>query len=262
VKLSKTDAPSDEKTKEEMRLIPYRPAIGSLAYLCNAIRIDVNYAWNRLARYMENPGPRHWEAIQDVLNYLRAHPHAHISYHSRPQAHLRNRIVAFVDSDWAGDLDDRHSTTGYVIFFNGGPISWGTSKQKSPSGSTAESEYKAAYHVAVEVMSLRQLATQLGCPQDGPTIVHVDNNAAIRIAENPVQHGRMKHVDIKYHIVRKYVEEGSLHFQYVESERNLADGLTKAQAPGLFRYFQSRCITLERTERDAVEEKDQKRQKK
>jgi hypothetical protein len=76
VKLSKTDAPSDEKTKEEMRLIPYRPAIGSLAYLCNAIRIDVNYAWNRLARYMENPGPRHWEAIQDVLNYLRAHPHA------------------------------------------------------------------------------------------------------------------------------------------------------------------------------------------
>lgn len=204
---------------------------------------------------MDNPGKPHWEALQDVLAYLRANPHAHIQYTCNIAHHLRDKLVCYVDSDWAGDVDDRRSTSGWIIFLNGGPIAWGTNKQKSPSGSSMEAEYKAAYHLFVEAKSGRQIMCELGVPQLDPTVANADNQACIGATENPVHQGRTKHVDIKYHIIRKAVEDGEIVFQHVPSHENLADGLSKAQTLPLYRYFQSRVIVYDVDDRPAKKTK-------
>jgi hypothetical protein len=120
---------------------------------------------------------------------------------------LRNRLIAYVDSDHATDPDDRKSTSGYVIFCNSGPIAWASSKQKSTSSSTAESEFKAMHKVSQEVMFLRQLIQVLGYGDSlEPSDILEDNVACEQYVRNPVLHGRMKHIDIAYHVVKDWHE--------------------------------------------------------
>jgi hypothetical protein len=235
--LSKTMCPTTEEERTEMRTIPYRPVIGETMYLANALRLDIMFATNLCARYMSNPGRQHWDALQHLLKYLARVPQAYLEY-SPPAAHLRNRLVAYVDSDHATDPDDRKSTSGYVIFCNSGPIAWASSKQKSTSSSSAESEFKAMHKVSQEVMFLRQLLRELGYgdPRE-PTDILEDNIACEQYVRNPVLHGRMKHIDIAYHVVKDWHADGQIRALRVPSASNLADGMTKIVSPQLHRQF-------------------------
>ena len=235
--LSKTMCPTTEEERMEMRTIPYRPVIGETMYLANALRLDIMFATNLCARYMSNPGRQHWDALQHLLKYLARVPQAYLEY-SPPAAHLRNRLVAYVDSDHATDPDDRKSTSGYVIFCNSGPIAWASSKQKSTSSSSAESEFKAMHKVSQEVMFLRQLLRELGYgdPRE-PTDILEDNIACEQYVRNPVLHGRMKHIDIAYHVVKDWHADGQIRALRVPSASNLADGMTKIVSPQLHRQF-------------------------
>ena len=235
--LSKTMCPTTEEERAEMRTIPYRPVIGEAMYLANALRLDIMFATNLCARYMSNPGRRHWDALQHLLRYLARVPRASIEY-SPPAAHLRNKLIAYVDSDHATDPDDRKSTSGYVIFCNSGPIAWASSKQKSTSSSSAESEFKAMHKVSQEVMFLRQLIQELGYGDSlEPSDILEDNVACEQYVRNPVLHGRMKHIDIAYHVVKDWHADGQIRALRVPSASNLADGLTKIVTPALHRHF-------------------------
>ena len=235
--LSKTMCPTTEEERKEMQTVPYRPVIGELMYLANALRPDIMFATNLCARYMANPGRQHWEALKHILKYLARLPHVSIVY-CAPAAHLRNRFIVYVDSDHASDPDDRKSTSGFVIFYNGGPIAWVSSKQKSCSSSTAESEFKAMHKVCQEVMFLRQLNQELGYgdPME-PTEILEDNIACEQYVRNPVLHGRMKHIDIAYHVVKDWQAQGQIRALRVPSASNLADGMTKIVSPPLHRQF-------------------------
>ena len=195
---------------------------------------------------MSNPGEEHWDALMHILNYLAAYPNAHIEYRCPPEAWLRGRFVAYVDSDHAGDLDNRRSTFGFVIFFNGGPVAWSTGKQKSASSSSAESEYKALHKLVLEIMFLRQFAEELGYVQDSPTIIFEDNDACAAFASDPLIHGRMKHIDIAYHVIKDYAEQGHIKTVRVDSAHNLADSMTKATSPAAFRSFLQGVIKIGR----------------
>ncbi|XP_012841324.1 PREDICTED: uncharacterized protein LOC105961635 [Erythranthe guttata] len=132
----------------------------------------------------------------------------------------------FSDADWAGDADDRKSTTGGCFYLGNNLVSWYSKKRNSISLSTAESEYIAAGSCCAQLLWMKQMVCDYGISQD---LLHIycDNVSAINISKNPVQHSRTKHIEIRYHFIRNLVEEGTVSLEYVTTEKQLADIFTK-----------------------------------
>ncbi len=138
-------------------------------------------------------------------------------------------ISVYCDADWAGDTDDRKSTTGCVVLLFGCPIFWMSKKQSTVALSTAEAEYMAISAALQEVKWLSQLLGELSCVVQKPIPVFSDNQAAISISSaSAVPHSRTKHIDLRHHYVRESVRDGLLRIEWVESSKQLADVFTKA----------------------------------
>ena len=94
-------------------------------------------------------------------------------------------LYAYVDSDWAGDIATRRSTTGFILLLGGMPITWKSQLQPCVTLSSTEAEYVAACLCAQEVMWLRRLMEELGAKQVAPTTVYEDNDGCIALSKNP-----------------------------------------------------------------------------
>ena len=137
-------------------------------------------------------------------------------------------LVVFSDADWAGDSNDRKSTSGYVFVINGGAISWKSRKQTCVALSTAEAEYVALASAAQETTWMRQLLSDLHHQQHGPTVLYEDNQAANAISKNSQSHTNMKHIDIRYHYIREKFLDKTIDIQYCSTNDMVADMLIKA----------------------------------
>lgn len=102
-------------------------------------RPDIATAVGELAKFSENPGSEHWIAAKRVLRYLKGTAWFGIEF--RRDCELQ--LIGFADADYAGDLDTRRSTTGYVFMYGGGPVSWNSKRQSTVALSTMEAEYMA-----------------------------------------------------------------------------------------------------------------------
>jgi hypothetical protein len=136
-------------------------------------------------------------------------------------------LVVYSDSDWAGDKENRMSITGYIIFVHGVPITWKSRQQKSLAMSSSEAEYYALTEAAKEVKFVVQLLITMGINVALPVVVRVDNIGAIWMAENASAGSRTKHVELKYHFIRQYVEEGFIRIIFVRTDENISDVFTK-----------------------------------
>jgi hypothetical protein len=143
-------------------------------------------------------------------------------------------MMAYCDSDYAGDKDGRKSISGFVIYIQGCLISWKSRSQKSVTLSSTEAEYVAISEMCAEVMFLKQVLEFLKIKVTLPIIVRVDNVGAIYLAQNAVSGPRMKHVDVRYHFVRDYIEDGMVKIVFVKSEDNDSDIYTKNLGEELF----------------------------
>ena len=114
-------------------------------YAMVCTRPDISHAIGVVSKYMENPGKEHWNAMKLVLQYLRGTSDYCITFNR-----ISDSICSFVDSDFAGDLDKRRSTLGYVFTLAGGAISWLSMLQETIALSTIEDEYIAASHACKE----------------------------------------------------------------------------------------------------------------
>lgn len=133
-------------------------------------------------------------------------------------------LEAYVDADWASQ-PHRHSMSGYVVLLNGGPVAWSARKQPLIALSTAEAEYIALTTVARELLYLiEELYTKLPLP----TPICCDNQAAIALASKPKSQARTKHIDIRFHFVRRHVKDGTFTLLYCPTDDNVADAFTKA----------------------------------
>jgi len=141
----------------------------------------------------------------------------------------------YVDASFAGDVDTRRSTTGYIFKICGGPVSWQSRMQPSVALSSMESEYMAASAAAQEAMWMNRLLQQLGFKTSKPITLFEDNKAAILFADHPGDHRRSKHIDTRSYFVREAVTNGEIELVYVNTEDQLADGMTKALQPALHR---------------------------
>ena len=136
-------------------------------------------------------------------------------------------LIVYSDSDWAGDKENRMSITGFIIFVHGVPITWKSRQQKSLAMSSSEAEYYALTEAAKEVKFVVQILMTMGVNVILPVIVRVDNIGAIWMAENASAGSRTKHVELKYHFIRRYVEEGFIKIVFVRTDENTSDVFTK-----------------------------------
>ncbi|UYV62815.1 hypothetical protein LAZ67_2002020 [Cordylochernes scorpioides] len=224
IPITKKDCPTTDKEKDEIKHVPYRELIGSLLYLANSSRPDMTFAVTKLAQFCSNPGERHWQAAKHILRYLQATKNVSLIYKRGS-----DDILAFSDSDWANDIDDRRSTSGSAVTINGCLVSWRSKKQNCVSLSTMESEYIALAQTTKEILWIAQILENLKCLTNAsrPITIFCDNRAAIEFSKNNIENNRSKHIDIRYHYIREKVNSGDIHVNYISTNDNLADIFTK-----------------------------------
>ena len=201
----------------------YQSAIGSLLYLSVSTRPDITYAVSTLARFSSEPTKQHWTAAKRVMRYLKGTINHGIHYSKKGS----QECICYSDADWAGDIDDRRSTSGYLFQISGGAVTWSSKKQSCVALSTAEAEYIALASTAQEAVWMRQLTTELGNSPETATVIYEDNQSAISMTKNPQYHGKAKHIAIKYHFIREQVSNGTVNLQYCPTEEMVADMFTK-----------------------------------
>ncbi len=213
-------AAEDEEAMEQQQ---YQSLVGSLMYLSVCTRPDIAYAVSYLARFCSKPNRSHWTAAKRVLRYLKGTTDYGICFMKSES----DKCIGFSDADWAGDQQDRTSTSGYLYKLAGGPVSWKSQRQGCVALSTAEAEYMALSCAAQETIWLRRLLFELGCELEGPTVLMEDNQSSIAMANNPQFHGRAKHIDIRHHFIREKVSQGDVTLTYCPTGDMVADMLTK-----------------------------------
>ena len=206
-------------------------------YLSICTRPDIAYAVSNLAKFTSKPTNAHWTALKRVLRYLKGTVDYGIQY-TRGES---GECIGYSDADWAGDINDRRSTSGYLFMISGGAVTWRSKKQGCVALSTAEAEYMALASTAQESVWLRMLTAQLGSSSEGPTVIYEDNQSAMAMCKNPQFHGRSKHIDIKHHYIREQVASNHIKLVYCPSNEMIADMFTKELACEQFCALRSKA---------------------
>lgn len=214
---------------------PFRELIGSLQYLSLVARPDISIAVNFYSRFQENPDEQHFIGLKRVLRYLKGT----IDYKLIFKQHNVLTLQGFADADFANDQVDRKSISGYVFKLFGNTVSWSTKKQSTISLSTTEAELISLCTAAKEGVWIMNLLKELNFEINKFTLFE-DNIPCIRIAEEPRQHQRIKHVDIKYMFIRDLIMKNQLELKHLSSSDQVADVMTKQLAyPSFIRHLSS-----------------------
>ena len=201
----------------------YQRMVGKLIYLTQS-RPDIAYSVSIVSRYMNRPQVPHMLAVKHIFRYLKGTKNLGLCYKQGDS----DILTGYADADWAGDLQDRKSTTGYLFRLGETPITWNSKKQTTVALSSTEAEYMALTEGTKEAIWLRRLLQEIQVLQDTtPTMIFGDNQGSLKLAHNPVFHSRTKHVDVRHHFIREKVESGQVTLDYISTRDQLADILTK-----------------------------------
>ncbi|KAH9799278.1 hypothetical protein KPL71_000300 [Citrus sinensis] len=227
----------------------YKQIAGSLMYL-TATRLDIMHAVSAISIYMERPREDHLLAAKRILRYLRSTAEFGLFYKKGKKSDL----YGFADSDYAGDLDDRRSTSGYVFMFGSAAISWSSKKQPIVTLSTTEAEFVAAASCACQALWLRNILHELQFKQPESTQIFCDNSSTIKLSKNPVLHGRCKHIDVRYHFLRDLTKNEVIDLVYCRSEDQVDDIFTKPlKLASFFKLRKSLGVCKLQFEEDSAE---------
>ena len=142
-----------------MSKVLYASAVGCLMYAIVCTKPDLAHVVSTISRYMANPRREHWNAVKWIFRYLKGTAEHEILFSRQPWT---NSIIGYVDADYAGDVDDRRSTTGYLFTLLRGPICWKSTLQSIVAMSITETEYMVVAEVAKEALWLKGLVKELG----------------------------------------------------------------------------------------------------
>ena len=230
----KFHAAEDDFMATDTSRLNYQSAVGSLMYAMLGTRPDIAFAVSVVSRYASNPDEAHWKAVKRIFRYLSGTKDWHLVFRGALKP-----LSGYTDADWVGDQDTRRSTSGYVFDVGSAAISWSSKRQPTVALSSCEAEYIGQTQATKEAVWLRGLLDQLNpsakCTQ--AVIIYCDNQGAIALAKNPQFHARTKHIDIQHHYVREQVTAGTVALEYVPTDQQVADGLTKALPRDKFEKF-------------------------
>jgi hypothetical protein len=142
-------------------------------------------------------------------------------------------LIGYSDSDYAGCKIDRKSTSGTCQLLGISLVSWSSRKQNSVALSTAEAEYVSAGSCCAQLLWMKQTLLDYGVKFDCTPLL-CDNESAVKIATNHVQHKRTRHIDMCYHFLRDHVSKGDIMMEGVRTDDQLTDIFTKPLDETLF----------------------------
>jgi hypothetical protein len=196
----------------------YQSMIGSFLYLC-ASRPDIMLSVCMCARFQANPKEVHLRTVERTMRYLLYTPKFGLLY---PKGSTFD-LIGYSD---AGCKIDRKSASGNCQFLGRSLESWASKKQNSVALSTAEAEYIVAGHCCAQLLWMRQTLRDYGYKLR-KVLILCDNESAIRMADNPVEHRHTKHIDIRYHFLIDHQQKGDIEIAYVSTHNQLVDIFTK-----------------------------------
>lgn len=206
----------------------YKQIVGSLIYITNT-RPDLQFAVSLLSRYMSRPTTLHLAAAKKVMRYLKGTMDFGLWY----KRGGRRELLIYTDSDFAGDLDSKRSTSGYVFLMDEAAVTWSSKKQPIVTLSTTEAEYVAASVCACQAIWFKRILEELGCDAGGSMEILCDNTSTIKLSKNPVFHGRCKHIGVRFHFLRDLVKEGVIRLEHCGTEGRPMGKAHKARALGI-----------------------------
>ena len=224
--------------RDKASRLPYMQLIGSLLYLSTMTRPDIAYHMSVLCSFMHDPTPSAYYAAIDLLLYVSAssltlHFPGIVKAPSGIDPSMANSIsssgglVAFSDATWRRPDHHGYNMFGFVVYFMGAPVSFTSKQLKVVALSSAEAEYAAASYTCREVVFVRNVLLDLGFTFIHPTVLCVDNKAAIEIAHNIGVTSRNKHFVDAIHYFRHLVDHRTIVPTHVVTKFQRADGFTK-----------------------------------
>ena len=215
---------------------PYQRRVGALMYACTATRPDLAYAVHQHCRCLSRPTPELMTELEYVFSYLADNVMVGIRFVPED-----GTLRGTADASW----EVRASTSGWIIYWHGAPLCWGSRKQKSVALSSCESEIIALSEAAKDVVHLRKFVRGL-VPSIGsePTVLSTDNKAARDLSYNPEHHERSKHVARRHFFIRDMVESQEIVVPLVNTHDNDADFFTKPLPPKRFKFLRRKVMNL------------------
>nr|GEU70108.1 zinc finger, CCHC-type [Tanacetum cinerariifolium] len=210
--------------------LEYSRAIGYLMYAMTSTRPDIAYVVRKLSRFTSNPSNHHWEAIIIVFRYLKNTMNYGLSYVGFPSV-----IEGYSHASWITNSKDHTFTTGWVFLLGEGAISWASKKQTCITDSTIESEFVALAAAGKEAEWLRNLIYEISLwPKPiSPIYMHCDSAATLAKAYSQIYNGKSRYLGVIHSMVRELITNGVISVDFVRSQQNLADHLTKGLARDL-----------------------------
>jgi hypothetical protein len=237
----------------------YRRAIGLLMYLANTSRPDIAHPVNFAARFVQNPGSSHVRAVRQIFRYLSGTRHYGLLFQRQDDTVTDQplSLIGYADADWGGCTETGRSTTGALITLGGCVIDWSSKRQTTVALSSCEAEYMAVAATLQSLMWLQQLLGEIGfieqtvaaartslnssrAPLTASSLVtrtpelFNDNRSTIAMSHNDVHHQRSKHISLRYHFVREAVAAQTVRLQWLSTEAQVADMLTKSLPASAF----------------------------
>ncbi|GJY63398.1 zinc finger, CCHC-type containing protein [Tanacetum coccineum] len=212
--------------------LEYSRAIGCLMYAIISTRPYIAFVVGKLSRYTSNPSALHWQALGRVFQYLKGTMDYGLTYSGYPSV-----IEGYSDASWINNMEDHSSTSGWVFLLGGGAISWASKKQTCITSSTMESEFVALAAAGNEAEWLRNLVYEIPLwPKPMSTIsIRCDSAATLAKAYSQVYNGKSRHLGVRHSMIRELIMNGVISVEFVRTQLNLADHLTKGLARDLVR---------------------------
>ena len=157
------------------------------------------------------------------------------------------KIQGFTNADWEGSPSERNSTSGGIFSIGSTAISWYNRKQRLVALNLAEAEYMSTSQAAYEASWMRKILVCLFGQQMDLIVIYCANQSCIKLSENPFFHDRSKHIQIRYHFIRDHVHRGIVKLEYVSTDEQVVNILTKSLPRGKHVYFMDKMGVVSNT---------------
>ena len=219
----------------------YRTLVGSLQWLANSTRPDIAWAVNQLAKYSSSPTHTHQLAAKRVLRYLAGTSSLGIKFSGDAD---NSDLHCFVDSDFAGDIETRRSTYGYIVFLAGGPVSWRSKRQECVTLSSTEAEYIGISEAGKQVKFLRLLLREMNMlPEGMQSVIFNDNRNAVSMTNDDESFRKTKHIEVRFRWIQEAIRNKMMNVAWVPAKEMVADILTKAVKRQVFEELRDKIMT-------------------
>lgn len=217
----------------------YMSVMGSILYAACMTRPDIAYHASYLCQFMQNPSSACYDAALGLISYLHKTRHLKLTFGGDVTLTESQIQMGFDPDNFRKNaglhcyFDSSFNRVprpycGYLVFFNGGVVSWSSKRLKLVPQSSCEAEIATGAGACKDLQFCRQALEDLGFPLRGPTPVVTDNSAAMFTVQNPGVTARTRHYERWIYYIRELYMRRVITIHLESTTRMVADIMTKA----------------------------------